>query len=94
MRGSRKFCQRQSEFDNVSSVLLVDEGINDPNITINWPSTPFHKRADDCPTFYACLVALYFFRRSGLVLLRDPLFRDFSGWRGSAPPVPPLWIRP
>ena len=41
MRGSRKFCQRQSEFDKVSSVLLVDEGIEDPNITINRPSTPF-----------------------------------------------------
>ena len=30
MGGSRKFYQRGSKFDNV---LLVDEGIEDPNIT-------------------------------------------------------------
>ena len=32
MRGSRKFCQSGSKFDNV---FLVDEWIEDPNITMN-----------------------------------------------------------
>ena len=36
MRAYRKFCQRGSTFDNV---FLVDEGIKDPNITINGPSS-------------------------------------------------------
>ena len=36
MRGSRKFCQRGSKFDNVIFICLfclVDEGIDDANIT-------------------------------------------------------------
>ena len=32
MRGSRKFLQSGSKFDNF---FLVDEGIEDPNITMN-----------------------------------------------------------
>ena len=40
MRGSRKFCQRGSKFDNV---FLVDEGIEDPNITINGPSSAYQR---------------------------------------------------
>ena len=35
MRVSRKFCQRWSKYDNV---LLVDEGIEEPNITFNGPN--------------------------------------------------------
>ena len=35
MRGSRKFCQRGSKFDNVHFFFIVDLGIEDPNITIN-----------------------------------------------------------
>ena len=40
----------------------------------------------------AGLVALLFFRRSGPVLLRNPIFVIFQGWGGggSGPPVPPL----
>ena len=40
MRGSRKFCQRGSKFDNGFFLFffLVDEGIEAPNITINGPS--------------------------------------------------------
>ena len=34
MRGSRKFCQRGP---NLITFFLVDEGIEDPNITINRP---------------------------------------------------------
>ena len=44
MRGSRKFCQRGSKFDNVFLIFfcffhLVDEGIEDQNIAINGPSS-------------------------------------------------------
>ena len=43
MLGSRKFSQRGSKFDNFFFVFLVDEGIEDPNITINGPSTAASK---------------------------------------------------
>ena len=41
MRGSRKFCQRGSKFDDFFLLLLslFDEGIEDPNNTINGPSS-------------------------------------------------------
>ena len=41
MGGSRKFCQRGSKFDklNIFFFYLVDEGIEDPNIAINGPSS-------------------------------------------------------
>ena len=35
MRGSRKFCQRGSKFDDFFIFFLVDEGIEDPNTAIN-----------------------------------------------------------
>ena len=39
MHGSRKFCQRGSKFDKVFCfVFLVDEGIEDQNVTIIGPS--------------------------------------------------------
>ena len=39
MRGSRKFCQRGSNFDNVFCfIFLVDEGREDPSTTISGPS--------------------------------------------------------
>ena len=41
MRGSRKFCQRGSNFDNV----LVDEGKEDPSTTINGPSSARQRNA-------------------------------------------------
>ena len=57
----------------------------------------FRWRADVGPTLNASLVALWFFRGSGPVLLRNPIFLWFSrggGGGGSGPPVPPpLWIR-
>ena len=43
MRGSRKFCQRGSKFDNF--FFLVDEGIEDPNITINGSSSARQRNA-------------------------------------------------
>ena len=42
MRGSRQFCQRGSNFDNVFFFsFLVDEGRKDPNTTISGPSWRF-----------------------------------------------------
>ena len=38
MRGSRKFCQRGSNSDVFVCVFIVDEGREDPNTTISWPS--------------------------------------------------------
>ena len=64
MRGSRKFCQMGSNFDNF---LLVDEGREDPNTTISGPSSAsqrnaiymaFGWQADDGTTLNAGLVAL------------------------------------
>ena len=40
MRGSRKFCQRGSNFDNVFfCCFYFNEGRKDPNKTFNWLST-------------------------------------------------------
>ena len=64
MRGSRQFCQRESNFD---TFFLVDDGRKDPNTTISGPSSArqlnaiymaFHWRADVGPTLNAGLVAL------------------------------------
>ena len=49
-------------------------------------------RADDSPTLNFGLVAFLFFMRSGPVLLRNPIFCDFSGG-GGPDPLLPLWIR-
>ena len=49
MRGSRKFCQRETIFDDI---FLVDEGWEDPNTTL---SGPFRWRADGGPTLNAGL---------------------------------------
>ena len=43
MRGSRKFCQRGSNFENV---FLVDEGCDEPNTTISGPSSARQRNAD------------------------------------------------
>ena len=47
MRGSRKFCQRESKYDNVFLCFsfLVDEGIEDPNTAINGPSLARQRNA-------------------------------------------------
>ena len=37
MRRSRKFCQRESKFDNIFLILFLAEGIVGPNTTINGP---------------------------------------------------------
>ena len=69
MRGSRKFCQRGSNFDNSFFVcfFLVDEGKEDPNTTISGPSwarqrnaikMAIRRRGYDGPTLNAGLLAL------------------------------------
>ena len=42
MHGSRKFCQRGSNFDKV---FLVDEGREDPSTTIRGPSSARQRNA-------------------------------------------------
>ena len=47
MRGSRKFCQRGSNFGAFFSLFcLVDEGREDPNTTISWPLSA--RQRDPC----------------------------------------------
>ena len=71
MRGSRKICERGSNFDSFTAFLfklvLVDEGRENPNTTRNGPSSTrqrnailmsFRWCADDGPTLNAGLVAL------------------------------------
>ena len=54
----------------------------------------FHWHADDGQTLNAGLVALWFLRGSGPVLLRNPIFLWFSREGGLDPyPPPSLWIR-
>ena len=89
MRGYRKFCQWGSKFDKV---FLVDDGIEDPNVSINGSSSArqrnamaFCWRADDNSTFNAGFVAL----GSRPVLLRNPIFLCFFRGGGSDPLTPP-----
>ena len=67
MRGSRKFCQRESKFDNVfPPLLLVYEGRDDPNTTLSGPPSARQRNfflqfclcVDDDSTLNAGLVAL------------------------------------
>ena len=63
MRGSRKFCQRESNYDNV---FLVDDAKEDPNTTISGPSSARQRNAiqmafrwpvDYGPTLIDCFTA-------------------------------------
>ena len=103
MRGSRKFYQRGSKFDNVFFFFFfVVEWRKDQNTTISGPSSArqgkaielaFLWRADDGPTLNAGLAALWFWRGSGPVLLKKPyIFVICQG--GVRTPCPHLWIRP
>ena len=92
MRGSRKFCQRGSNFDNVFYSWWEE-----PNATISGPSSARQRNAikwsDYGPTLNASLLALWLFR--GSVLLRNPIFlwffRGGGGVGGGGPPVSPSW---
>ena len=49
MRGSRKFCHSGSKFDDVFFLFcfsLNDEGIEDPNVTINGQSSARQRNAN------------------------------------------------
>ena len=84
MCGSRKFCQRGSNFDNFFSFFLVDEGWDDPNTTISGPSSAHQRNGS---------VALLFLRDLDQIAKRPYIFVIFQGGGGSGPPVPPPWIR-
>ena len=70
----------------LTAFFFVDEGREDSNATIGGPSSArqrsaievaFRWRADGGPTLNAGLVALWFYRGSGPVLLRNSIFCDF-----------------
>ena len=92
MRGSRKFCQSGSNFGNFFLSWWGEEGSNyHYNRAIIGPPAKrnlnaFRWRAHDGPTLNTGLKALWFFRRSGPVLLRNPIFCDFSGGPDPLPP--------
>ena len=92
MRGSRKFRQRGS---NSANVFLEGERIQIPLKAGQYrpaSETPFKWRLAggsmmaQHSILNARLKDLLFFRGSGPVLLRNPIFLSFS--RGSGPPVP------
>ena len=58
---------------------------------IQIPRKAFRWRADVDPTLNAGLVALWFYRRSGPVMIRNPIFLCFfKGGPDPLPPPPPL----
>ena len=78
--------QRGSNFNYVFSwyhykraiiVPLAKRHLNCVSLAGRWPITE-------------CLVALWFYRGSRPILLRNPIFCDFSG---GPDPLSPLWIR-
>ena len=86
MRGSRKFCQRASNFDAFFFffffffLFFFDEGREDLSTTVSGPSSDHQRnaswRADEGAALNAGLVAATF-RGSGPVLLeKNPIFCD------------------
>ena len=93
MRGSRRFCQWGSKFENFF-LFLVDWGIEDPNTAINGPSSTrqqnaiemgFCWRADGGPTLNAGLVACGFTGDPAQYYLEIVYFCNFSRGGGRAP---------
>ena len=78
MRGSRKFCQRGSNFDNVV-LFCVDEGREDPSTTISYTTMTFRWRADDGPTLNAGLVAAIFQGIRTCIARKPYIFVIFQG---------------
>ena len=96
MRRYRKFCLRESIFDNIC--FLVDEGTDHPNTAINGSSSACQGkaieiasrwRANNGPTLNAVLVALLFFRDPDQYCKETLYFHDFSGGGGVQTPCPP-----
>ena len=91
MRGSRKFCQRGSKFDNFFyCIFLADRGIEDPNTALIGPSLARQRNACEC-----WLGTFVIFQGIQTSIAKKPyIFVFFQGGGGSRPPAPPLWIRP
>ena len=103
MPGSRKFCQRGSNFDRFFFAFLVDEEVGSKYHywrAISGPPGKSHLNG----ILLACrwwpnidsfvtVVALWFFRGSETVLLRNPIFLWFFRGGGCPDPLCPLWIR-
>ena len=92
MHGSRKFCQRESNFDNVFLMRggrIQNTTISGPSLARQWNTSymAFRWCADVGPTLNGSFVI---FRGSASVLLRNPIFLwFFGGGGGSRTPVPP-----
>ena len=92
----QKLLSERSNFDYV--FFLLDEGIDDPNATMNGPSSALQRnaikmvyrwRADDGPTLNAGSVAFVIFQEIRTSNAKKPYnFLIFRG-RGSGPPAPP-----
>ena len=97
-------CAAPESFVQFDNFFLVDEGIEDPNITMNGPSSApqqntikmaFHWRADyfNGPQLNACLVALWFLGDPDQYCWETLYFCDFSwgggGGGGGWTPCPP-----
>ena len=76
MCGSRKLYQRTSNSDNVFvGFFLVDQGTENQNITKSGPlSDRQRKRNAGGPMVAQHRMLAWFFRGSGPVLLRNPIF--------------------
>ena len=104
MRGSRKFCQRGSKFNNVPLFSPFFSWWGDRGSKYHYKSaiidTPakrhlgFHWLANDGPTLNADFVALWFFRVSRPVLQRNPIFLWFFRRGGVWTPCPPPPLDP
>ena len=81
MCGSRKICQREGVQFSILTTFFFFFFLKRA-MTFCW-------RADDGPSLNAGLLALRYFSGSGPVLLRNPIFCDFSGG-GVRTPSPPL----
>ena len=89
MRGSRKFCWRLSNFDNV---FLVDSKHHYKRAIIG-PPAKHHLNGVSLMAQHRMLAWwLSDFKGNRASMLRNPIFGDFSGW-GSGPPVP-IWNPP
>ena len=97
MRGSRKLCQRGSNFIVFFFLFffyLFDEGEGGPKYhykqAIIGPSeTPFKLRANDGSTLNAGLVGSFVIFRGSNIARKPYIFVIFQ-WVGSRPPVPLL----
>ena len=98
MRGSRKFFQRGSNFDYVFFFFFFlggGGGFGQRGSKYQYKRViigpPVKRHLNGCPTLnrLAWLVAVRFYRRSGPVLLRNPIFLCFFGGRGVPTRCPP-----